>query len=109
MVKVIKDGIIMAARDEHQLAAFLNNGWVKTQTLIPQSVNMPVAEEENFPVSDDNIVLEENPAGKQYTKTDIQRMNKAELIETAKKAGIEGADGMNGAELKESLLKAFNL
>lgn len=29
MTKVIKDGIVMVARDGNQLAAFLNNGWKK--------------------------------------------------------------------------------
>ncbi len=108
MVKVVKDGVIMAVRDEHQLAAFLNNGWAEVQTPILQNVDVP-KEEEEFSTPDNSIVSEENSAEKQYTKTDIQRMNKAELVETAKKAGIEGADGMNGTELKENLLKAFNL
>lgn len=29
MVKVTKDGMTMAVRDNNQLAAFLNNGWKK--------------------------------------------------------------------------------
>lgn len=46
---------------------------------------------------------------KQYTKTDINRMNKAELLEMAKNTGVEGADDMTGTELKEYLLNVFGL
>lgn len=48
---------------------------------------------------------EDNP----YTKTDINRMNKAELLEMANEYEIEGAGDMTGAELKETLLEMFGL
>lgn len=64
---------------------------------------------EEIPFSDNDIELEENSAGKKYTRSDIQRMNKAELLEMAKNTGIEGADSMTGAELKEYLLNVFDL
>lgn len=44
-----------------------------------------------------------------YTRTDINRMNKAELQELAKNTGVESADGMTGSELKEYLLNVFKL
>lgn len=44
-----------------------------------------------------------------YTRTDINRMNKAELQELARNTGVDGVDEMTGAELKEYLLNAFNL
>lgn len=108
MTKVFKDGVIMAARDNHQLAAFLNNGWVKAESAIPQNVNMAV-KEEVLPFSDKDIQLEESSAEKKYSRSDIQRMNKAELLEMAKNTGVEGADDMTRAELAEYMLSAFGL
>lgn len=58
--------------------------------------------------TDSDIMFEERP-DKQYTKTDINRMGKAELVELAKNTGVEGADGMSGTELKEYLLGVFGL
>lgn len=51
-------------------------------------------------------VKEETPV---ITRTDIARMNKAELISTAKAYGIEGADEMTGAEIKKALILALDL
>lgn len=45
----------------------------------------------------------------QYTKTDINRMSKAELVSLAKEVGIYGAEEMNGTDLKEQLINHFNL
>lgn len=45
----------------------------------------------------------------QYTKSDIQRMSKAELLEVAKNTGVEGADDMTRAELAEYMLRVFSL
>lgn len=45
----------------------------------------------------------------QYTKTDINRMSKAELVYLAGEVGIYGADEMNGSDLKEQLISHFNL
>lgn len=71
---------------------------------------MYMAEDENsLPFSDNDIELEENSAEKKYTKSDIQRMNKAELQELARNTGVEGAEEMMGAELKEYLLNVFGL
>lgn len=46
---------------------------------------------------------------KQYTKTDINKMNKASLQELAAENEIEGAYEMTGEELKEALLSFFGL
>lgn len=66
------------------------------------------SEEEQPEYSDNDIVLEED-AKQTYTKTDINKMNKAELVELAKNTGVEGAEEMTGAELKEYLLNVFGL
>lgn len=65
--------------------------------------------EEELPFSDNDIELEGDSAGKKYTKSEIQRMNKAELLEIAKNTGVEGADDMTRAELAEYLLNVFGL
>lgn len=48
-------------------------------------------------------------AEKQYTKTDINKMNKASLQELAVKNEIDGAYEMTGEELKEALISLFEL
>lgn len=71
---------------------------------------MDMAEDENsLPFSDNDIELEENSAEKKYTKSDIQRMNKAELQELARNSGVEGVEEMTGQELKDYLLNVFGL
>lgn len=46
---------------------------------------------------------------KPYTKSDIQRMKKSELLEIARNTGVEGADDMTREELAEYLLNVFGL
>lgn len=46
---------------------------------------------------------------KQYTKTEINKMNKASLQELAAENEIDGAYEMTGEELKEVLLSFFGL
>ena len=45
----------------------------------------------------------------QYTKTEINRMSTAELQALALENGIDGADGMTGADLKKVLIEYFGL
>lgn len=76
----------------------------------PAGENVPEVEdmegdENSLPFSDDDVTFET----RKYTKSEIQRMNKAELQELARNTGVEGADEMTGAELKEYLLSVFNL
>lgn len=66
-------------------------------------------EDEPLSFSDNEIEPEEKPQKKQYTKTDINKMSKAELLEIAKNTGVEGADEMSRAELVEYLLNIFEL
>lgn len=49
------------------------------------------------------------PQAKQYTRTEIARMNKAELQEAAANAGIENAYDTSGTELKKLLIEHFGL
>lgn len=73
---------------------------------VPEVEDM--AEEKNtLPFSDDDITFETKD--KQYTKTDINKMNKAELQELARNTGVEGVNDMTGGELKEYLLSLFGL
>lgn len=62
----------------------------------------------SLPYSDDDITLETQEE-KPYTKSDIQRMKKAELLEIARNIGVEGADDMTREELSEYLLNVFGL
>lgn len=65
--------------------------------------------EVSLPLSDYDITFEERPEEKRYTRTDINRMSKAELQEVAMRAGVENAYSMTGSELKEYLLSVFGL
>lgn len=58
--------------------------------------------EETIPFSD---IDEKKP----YTKTEINRMSKAELVELALQMGATDANEMTGADLKEFLIEKFEL
>lgn len=74
---------------------------------VPESEEM--ADGETQPsFSDSDITFEELPE-KKYTKTEINRMNKAELQELARNTGIDEVDDMTGTELKEYLYGVFEL
>ena len=73
---------------------------VKAQDTFAEMINPP---EE---VVGEKPVKEETPA---ITRTDIARMNKAELIRTAKAYGIEDADEMIGADIKRALIETLRL
>lgn len=68
-----------------------------------------ISHEENLPFSDSDIQFEEREEEQQYTKTDIQRMNKDDLVSLAIKIGIDGAEEMSGADLKRELIEEFGL
>lgn len=72
---------------------------IQQEELYGDELNYKPKDEEN----------EKRTEDRSYTKTDINRMNKAELLEMAKEYGIGGAQDMTGAELKEYLLNAFGL
>lgn len=70
----------------------------------------PVSE----PVTNDDI-RQENVYGDEinykpeYTKTDINRMNKETLVNEAEKIGIEDAEELSGNVLKEKLIEYYEL
>lgn len=67
---------------------------------------VPIQQEqkpEELPIEE---VREEKP---NYTKTNINMMNKAALVQLAGAAGILGAEDKSGVELKELLIKHFGL
>ncbi len=74
-----------------------------------EEVEDMAVKETPLPFSDEDITFEEKPEEKKYTKTDIMKMNKAELQKLAKNTGVESADEMSGTELKEYLLSVFGL
>ncbi len=61
-----------------------------------------------IPFSEDEAEAESG-AERTYTKTEINRMNVAELREVAALVGIENADEESGANLKKSLISFFGL
>lgn len=65
--------------------------------------------EEELPLSDNDIELEENYATKKYTKSEIQRMSTADLQSLAAEVGIEDAFETSGNELKKILSQHFGL
>lgn len=68
-----------------------------------------INQEENLPFSDSEINFEERPDNQKYTKTDIQRMSKEDLVSLAMEVGIDGAEEMSGADLKKELIEEFGL
>lgn len=66
-------------------------------------------EGEALPFSDSNIEFEERPSEQKYNKSDIQRMNKDDLVFLAIEAGIEEAEDMSGLDLKKKLIEKFGL
>ena len=60
-------------------------------------------------VAEDNPNIKTENGQNQYTKTEINRMSTAELQVLALENGIDGADGMTGAELKKVLIENFGL
>lgn len=48
-------------------------------------------------------------ADTQYTKTDINRMSKDELVTLATEIGIPGAGEMTGVDIKKALIEKFGL
>lgn len=83
----------------------INGKYYRTGEDVPENGNK-AAENNSLPNSD---IMSETKEDKPYTKTDINKMNKAELTELAKGTGVEGADEMTGTELKEYLCSVFGL
>lgn len=65
--------------------------------------------EEELPLTDNDIELEEDSARKKYTKSEINRMSTAELQNLAAEEGIENAFETSGNKLKDILAEHFGL
>ena len=61
-----------------------------------------VSKADNKPITTDNT-------NHSYTKTDIARMNKADLVELASKLGINSAVVMSGNDLKTKIVAVLGL
>ena len=53
--------------------------------------------------------VEETPEEQRYTRTDINRMNKDDLVSLATEIGIDGAEQISGNELKREIIEKFGL
>lgn len=92
MRKYIKDGNILVALNEVQESALINSGYV---LLKEESKGV----EKSAPI----------PLSTEYTKTEINRMPKDELVKLAKSVGIKNVGDKSGAELKATLIKHYGL
>lgn len=69
-----------------------NGIWYPAGAEVPQEIN-----------------IQEEKQEKKYTKTEISRMNVAELKELAIEIGVENASETSGSELKKILIEHFGL
>ena len=69
-----------------------NGIWYPAGAEVPQEIN-----------------IKEEKQEKKYTKTEISRMNVAELKELAIEIGVENASETSGSELKKILIEHFGL
>lgn len=60
-------------------------------------------------VKDDFLKSINSPEKTTYTRTDINRMSKEDLVSLANKVGIVGADDKSGSDLKKELIDKFGL
>lgn len=94
-VLVEKNEIKMKAKDDNQLAAFLNNGWKR------------VEDDEEGEVSKRTQAPDgESP---KYKKSDISRMNLEGLKKLAAELEIVGAEESTGEALKTSIIEKLGL
>lgn len=98
MTIIKKGNVEMAVKDKNQLAAFLNNGWEKVESV--EKIPEVPAENESE--------ISEVPT-KQYSKSDISRMNTADLKTLAPTLGIEVTEESTGAKLKEEIIAKLGL
>lgn len=92
MRKYIKDGNILSALNSAQADAFISSGYVLLE--------------------EDNVGVEKSapiPFSNEYTKTEINRMPKTDLLKLAQSNGIKVSDEMTGNELKTALISHYGL
>lgn len=63
----------------------------------------------NDDIRQENVYGDEINYKSEYTKTDINRMNKETLIEKATEIGVEDAEELSGNVLKDKLIEYYNL
>lgn len=78
----------------------MNGKWYKVGEEIPQA---------NFPENMMNYPSEPYTEEKQYTRTDISRMNVCDLRRLALENGVCDVQKMKSADLKKSLLEILGL
>jgi len=63
----------------------------------------------NDDIRQENVYGDEISYKSEYTKTEINRMNKETLVNKAKEIGVEDAEEMSGNALKDLLIEHYNL
>lgn len=88
-----------------------NGIWYPAGADVPEGADFVVNDKKIGEIKDDVIEITDKEIIKenQFTKSGITRMSTAELKEVAKLNGIDGADEMTGAKLKEVLIEKFEL
>ena len=71
-----------------------------------KSVSEPIT---NDDIRQENVYGDEINYKSEYTKTDINRMNKETLVEKATEIGVEDAEELSGNVLKDKLIEYYNL
>lgn len=61
----------------------------------------------NDDIRQENVYGDEISYKSEYTKTEINRMNKAELVEKATEIGVKDAEEMSGNALKDLLIEHY--
>lgn len=99
-----RTGKVVSEERLRELSGFQNR---QRRPLIEPVIDAFGYAENNVPDAPGNA--EKEPETKQYTKTEIKRMSTAELQNLAATVGVENAFGRSGGELKEILIRKFNL
>lgn len=81
--------------------------WYPTGTNVPEDADFVVDNKVDGDVIEKT--LKDTKNSPTYTRTDINRMPVSQLRKMAKNTGVEGADDMSGAELKEYLIAVLGL
>ncbi|MCD7724296.1 MAG: hypothetical protein LUI12_01865 [Clostridiales bacterium] len=69
----------------------------------------PTVTNENVTELEAKKTTEKESENMSYTKTDINRMSKEDLVVLAVKVGIENAEEISGSDLKKMLIDYYNL
>jgi len=88
-----------------------NGIWYPAGADVPEGADFVVDKKVIGTVKDDVVEITDKEVIKenQFTKSEITRMSTADLKEVAKLNGVEDAEDMTGAKLKEVLIEKFEL